>query len=68
MSIITLLVLVALIGLAVWALTTLIPMPPQFRTALIVIGLVLVILMVLNAFGLLDGIGTMRVGAPRVGR
>ncbi len=67
MSLISLLVLIAVIGLIVWLLTTYVPMPAPFKTAIIVIAIVVVLLFVLGAFGLLDSLGAIRVG-PRIGR
>jgi hypothetical protein len=63
-SIIGLLVFVALIGLAAWALTTLIPMPPGVAKIIYVVAVILCVLIVLNAFGLLDGAGG-RVSLPK---
>jgi hypothetical protein len=52
---ITLIVYVAIIGLIVWAITTLIPMDPKFKQVIVVIAIVCVVLLVLSAFGLLPG-------------
>ena len=49
---IALIVTIALVGLIVWAVTTLIPMPPQFKTAIMVIAVVFLVLYVLSALGL----------------
>lgn len=54
---IQLLVYVALVGLAVWAITTLIPMDAKFKQVITVIAVVIVILVVLQAFGLLPDMG-----------
>lgn len=62
MPLVTLLVLIAVIGVAVWLLTTYVPMPQPFKTAILVIAIVVVFLMVLNAFGLLDSLYSVRVG------
>ena len=48
-----LIVYVAIIGLIVWAITTLIPMDPKFKQVIVVIAIVCVVLLVLSAFGLL---------------
>jgi hypothetical protein len=49
---IELIVTIALVGLLVWGITTLIPMPPAFSKAIMVIGVVFCVLYVLSAFGL----------------
>lgn len=48
---ITLLITIALVGLAAWALTYFIPMPPKFQTLIYVVAAVFVLLYILNAFG-----------------
>lgn len=50
---ITLIVSIAIVGLIVWAITTFIPMPPQFKTAILVVALICIILYLLQAFGIL---------------
>lgn len=52
---IQLIVEVALIGLVVWAIRTLIPMDPKFAQVITVIAVVCAVLLVLSAFGLLPG-------------
>lgn len=64
MSLISLLILIAVLGLVVYLIITLIPMPPQFRTAIIVVALFAVILLVLQAMGLLPSVTSVQV--PRV--
>ena len=63
-GIIGLLIAVALIGLVVWAITTLVPMDAKFKQIIYVIAVVVTVLFVLSAFGLLPS----GIGAPRVGR
>lgn len=48
---ISLLITIALIGLLVWALITFVPMPDKFKTAIIVVAIVCVIIYVLSAMG-----------------
>lgn len=57
MSIIVLLVYLALIGLLVWAITSLIPMPAQIAKIIIVVAIIICVLIVLSAFGLLPSGG-----------
>ncbi len=49
---IEIIVTIALVGLVVWAITTLIPMPPRFAQAIYVLAVVFLVLYLLNAFGL----------------
>lgn len=62
MGFITLIVVIALVGLLVWAITTLIPMPPPFKTAIYVISVVVLVLYILQVFGLLQAIPNLRIG------
>ena len=54
-SLIYALVVIAIVGLVIWAITTAIPMPPPIRTVIIAIGGIIALLMVLQLFGLVDG-------------
>lgn len=53
MDLIQLIVLIAVIGLLVWAVTTVVPMPAQFQKIILVVAIVVVAFIVLQAFGLL---------------
>lgn len=50
---ITLIVTLAVVGLLVWLITTYIPMPPAFKTTIIVVSVICVVLYVLQAFGVM---------------
>ena len=52
MDLISLLVTIAIIGLIVWAITTLVPMDAKFKQIITVIAIVFVVLYVLGAIGL----------------
>lgn len=52
---IALIVTIALVGLLVWALTALVPMPPQFQTLIYVVCVIGLALYALRAFGLWRG-------------
>lgn len=62
---ISLIVTIALVGLLVWAITTLIPMPQPFRTAIYVLAVVFLVLYVLNALGLYS-VGTLGNGPGKL--
>jgi sulfite exporter TauE/SafE len=64
MSLIGLIVAIAVLGLIVWAITTLIPMPEPFKRAIYVVAVVILVLYVLAAFGLLASLD-MRVPQVR---
>lgn len=64
MSLIGLIVAIAVLGLIVWGITTLIPMPEKFKQAIYVVAVIVLVLYLLSAFGLLGEIGSMRV--PKV--
>jgi hypothetical protein len=62
MGLVELIVLIAIIGVVVWAVTTLIPMPPQFRTAIYVVSVLFLAVYILHAFGLFSGFHDIRIG------
>ncbi len=51
---IALLLTIAIAGVIVWAVTTYIPMPPLFMTAILVIAAICLLLYCLNYFGVMD--------------
>lgn len=65
MPIVTLLLTIAVIGLIAWLIVTFIPMPPQFKTAIYVVAGVAVLFYLLQAFGLVGGLGSIRVPTVR---
>jgi hypothetical protein len=63
MGLIELVVVIALVGLVVWAITTLVPMPQQFKTAIYVLSVVFLVIYLLQAFGLLSHFHDIKIGA-----
>lgn len=61
MGLLSLLVVIAVAGLLVWALTTLVPMPAPFKNAIYVIAVVVLVLYILQVFGLLSGIPNLKL-------
>ncbi len=55
MSLISLVVTLAVVGLILWAIETLIPMDPKFKQIIHVLVIVFVCIWLLQAFGLLSG-------------
>ena len=62
MSLITLIVVLILVGVALWLLNTYVPMAQPIKTLINVLIVVLVFVWVLQALGFLTGFGNMRVG------
>lgn len=54
MIMIGLLLTLAFLGLIVWLIVTYLPMPPVFRTLILIVTAVVVILYLANAFGIVD--------------
>jgi len=67
MSIIGLIVILAIVGVVLWAVNTLIPMQPQIKTIINVVVIIAVLLWLLEAFGLLGGMGNLGLTRP-IGR
>jgi hypothetical protein len=61
MSILAILLVLVLLGVALWAIQTFIPMPTPYKRALIVIIIVLVIIWLLRVTGVWGEMGAMRV-------
>lgn len=54
MSLLTIVLTLAIVGLIVWAVTTFIPMPPKFQQLIYVITVVFLVLWILQGFGLIN--------------
>lgn len=61
MSIMGLLIVLIIIGVALYCVNTLIPMDPKIKTIINIVIVVVVILYLLQAFGLLTGLGNLRI-------
>ena len=51
MDLIMLVLVIALVGFAIWAITTYIPMPPIFKTAIVVLTVIVLVLWLLKRLG-----------------
>lgn len=60
MTILTLLLSIALVGFIVWLIVQ-IPMPQQFRTIIIAVCCVALVLYLLQSFGVVTGLPHMRL-------
>lgn len=56
MSIITVILVLAIVGLAAWAVTTYIPMDIGFKRLIVAVAIIASVLWLLSAFGLLSGV------------
>lgn len=54
MGLISFIILVAVVGLIVYLLTTFIPMPPAFKTVIYVIAIIVLIVFLMQAIGFTD--------------
>lgn len=61
MSLIGLIVVLALVGFALWLINTMIPMDPKIKTVINAIVVVAICLWLLQSFGLLGPIGEIRI-------
>jgi hypothetical protein len=62
MSIFLLLLVLAVIGVGAWALTTYLPMPPAVKNVIIIVSVVACVVIALHAFG----IGVPNPAVPQV--
>lgn len=59
MDLIYLILVVAILGVVVWAVTTYLPMPPMFRNLIILIAILVVALWLLGQLG---AVPSLRIG------
>jgi hypothetical protein len=62
MPILTILLVIVLVGVLLWAVNSFIPMDSKVKSILNVVVVVLLILWLLQAFGLFHSLGNVRVG------
>ncbi len=55
MSLISLIITLAVVGFLLWLVLTYIPMPPPFKQVITVIVVIVLVLWLLNGFGLIGG-------------
>jgi len=66
MSLISLIIILALIGVVLWFVNVKIPMPGWLKTCINVVAAICVVMFLLQAFGVLGDVNAVRV--PHVGR
>ncbi len=62
MPLISVIIIIALIGVIVWAINKYVPMPDNFKTLLNILAVVAVIVWVLSLFGLIPDLNAIKVG------
>lgn len=61
MDLLTVFIVLILVGLALWAVNTFIPMDRKIKNILNIVAVILVVIWLLQAFGLLDSIRNVRI-------
>ena len=64
MNIISLMVALVVVGLLLWLVNNYIPMDCRIKQILNIVVIILVVLWLLNVFGVLSGIPSIRIGNP----
>jgi hypothetical protein len=62
MSILTVILVIVVVGVLLWALNSFVPMDSKVRSILNIVVVILLILWLLQAFGLIDTLRGVRVG------
>lgn len=62
MNLVNLIVTLVVVGVALWAINTYLPMDRKIKSILNVVVVIVVILWLLRGFGILGDIGSIRVG------
>jgi hypothetical protein len=62
MSLISLVLVLVIVGVALWLINRFIPMQSTIKTILNVVVVIVVIFWLLSAFGIIDGLDTIRIG------
>ena len=65
MSLISLVIVLAVVGVLLWLLNTKVPMEPWVKQVINIVVIFAVVLWLMNAFGLLSGINDIRIGPVR---
>ena len=65
MSLITLVVVLAIVGVLLWLLNTYVPMAKPIKTIINVVVVLVVVVWLLSVFGIIGSLDTIRVGRWR---
>jgi 1-acyl-sn-glycerol-3-phosphate acyltransferase len=61
MSLLSIILILCLIGLLLWAINTYLPLDPKIKTILNVVVVIFVVLFLLKAFGVLGSLSNIRL-------
>ena len=62
MDLISVVIVLAVVGVILWLLTTYVPMDPAIKKIIVAVVIIVVVLWLLNAFGLLSSLHSVRIG------
>jgi len=62
MSLLTIVLVIVVVGILLWAVNSFIPMDGKIKNILNVVVVIALVLWLLKAFGILDSLGGVRVG------
>jgi hypothetical protein len=62
MSLLTIVIVIVVVGILLWAVNSFIPMDPKIKNILNIVVVIALVLWLLRAFGILDSLGGVRVG------
>jgi hypothetical protein len=62
MPILTIILIIVLVGVLLWALNSFVPMDSKVKSILNIVVVICLIIWLLQAFGILDGLSNVRVG------
>jgi UDP-N-acetylmuramyl pentapeptide phosphotransferase/UDP-N-acetylglucosamine-1-phosphate transferase len=62
MSLVTLVIVLVIVGVVLWLINSFIPMQSSIKKILNVVVIIVVIIWLLSAFGIIDGLDTIRIG------
>ena len=62
MSLLTIVMVIVVVGVLLWALNSFIPMDPKIKNILNVVVVIALVIWLLRAFGIFDSLGGVRVG------
>jgi predicted membrane protein len=67
MSILSIILVIVVVGVILWAINSFVPMDSKVKSILNIVVVLLLIFWLLQAFGLLSGLGSVRVGSLAAG-
>lgn len=61
MPLLTLIIVIAVVGVILWLITTYIPMQPTVKRILVAVVIFILVIWLLQVFGILDHLNTVRI-------